>query len=214
MHLLKPAFTLPEMLVSVAVMGILAVTVMSNLNSGKQTEELRTAANQLVADIRSMQARALAAGEVKACPKADGKMAICENSTTMCLLPANCIGHVPSSFGIHASTTNTGYVLFAEEEPSKADYKYSGQDETLIARTLLQGSSQDVVIQNIYSDKPAVGFAVSVGDISFTRQNGVTRMFDGTTEPDVITIRLKQKQSNVTKDVVINRITGRVSIEN
>jgi prepilin-type N-terminal cleavage/methylation domain-containing protein len=212
MPLRKAGFTLVEMLISVAIMGLLAVIVVVGMGSGKQTEELRSAARQLAADIRSMQARALAAGDVKACPNAASILVICENSTAVCANPADCVPHIPSSFGVNVSSTDLSYTLFAEVEPSTADYNLD-ESEVLLGRQLLQTTGQNVMIKNVLSGKPAPLVFKPKGDVGFTRQNGATRLYDGSAvEPDVMVFRLWHKTSSSTMDVEVNRITGRVSI--
>ena len=213
MLLRKPGFTLAEMLVSVAVIGLLAVVVVVGMGQGKQTEELRGAARQLAADIRSMQARALAAGDVKACPTAAGILTVCEDTTAVCANPADCVARVPSSFGVNASSTDVSYTMFAEVESSTADYHLNKANEALIGRQLLQGTGQNVIIQKVLTGKPTPLVSRSAGDVSFTRQNGTTRLYDGSgTEPDILVFRLWHKTSSSTMDVEVNRVTGRVSI--
>lgn len=213
MRLPKAGFTLVEMLVSVAVIGLLAVIVVVGMGSGKRTEELRGAARQLAGDIRSMQARALAAGDVKACPNTLGVLTICDDSTALCVDPADCVARIPSSFGINASSTDTSYTLFAEVEPSTVDYHLTKPNEVLLNRQLLQGTGQNVIIKSVLTGKPAPLVPKTGGDVSFTRQNGTTRLYDGSgVEPDIMIFRLWHKMSSSTMDVEVNRITGRVSV--
>jgi prepilin-type N-terminal cleavage/methylation domain-containing protein len=208
-------FTLVEMLVSLAIMGLLAVTVVVNMNSGKRTEELRNAARQMAADIRSMQSRALSAGEVKACLKG-AVMMVCENSTVGCTDPAQCSGSVPADYGVMATTSATGYVLFAEVEPSTVKFWMDSNDEMVLRRPLLPVSNQDVEIQKIETwTPPGAPATPAVGSIGFMRQSGTARFYDGTgTEPTMMKITLRHKLSNAVLGLEINRVTGRVSILN
>jgi len=202
-------FTLVEVMVSLAIMGLLAVTVVVNMNSGKRTEELRGAARQMAADIRSMQSRALSAGEVKACVKG-GVTVVCENSAADCSTP--CTGTVPSIYGVMATTSATGYVLFAKVDGGRVNYWMENSDETMLARRLLQVGSQDVEIQDIQlpGSPPQSRNQASLG---FMRQSGTNRIYDGTgTEPSIIDIILRHKISGATQTLEINRVTGRVSI--
>ena len=206
-------FTLVEMLVSLAIMGLLAVTVVVNMNSGKRTEELRNSARQLAADIRSMQSRALAAGDVKACPKGSMLM-VCENTTAGCTDPAQCSGTVPAVYGVMATTSATSYVLFAEVEPSTVDYWMDNNDELMARRPLLQVANQDVEIKEIQVPG-AMGLPPTVASIAFMRQSGTNRLYDGTgVEPSIIKIILRHKLSDAELGLEINRVTGRVSILN
>lgn len=206
-------FTLVEVMVSVAVIGLLAVIMITSLNSTRQTEELKASARQLAADIRSMQARALAAGDVKACPNGAALLSVCEDSTASCANPADCVGHVPSAFGINVSSSDAGYTLFAEVEPSTADFHLNRPIEVLLSRPLLQGTSQNVIIKNVLTGKPAPLLPKKAGDVSFMRQSGNTRLNDGSgLEPDIMVFRLWHKVSSSTVDVEVNRVTGRVSV--
>ncbi|MDD5726331.1 MAG: prepilin-type N-terminal cleavage/methylation domain-containing protein [Patescibacteria group bacterium] len=209
----KNGFTLVEVMVSVAVIGLLAVIMMTSLGSTRQTEELKASARQLAADIRSMQARALAAGDVQACPNSSSLLSICEDSTAACTNPADCVAHVPSAFGVNASSSATYYTLFAEVEPSTADFHLTRPTEVLLSRPLLQGTSQNVVIKNVLTGKPAPLLSKTAGDVSFMRQSGNTRLNDGSgLEPDIMVFRLWHKVSSSTVDVEVNRVTGRVSV--
>lgn len=206
-------FTLAEMLVSLAIMILLAVTVVVNMNSGKRTEELRNAARQLAADIRSMQSRALAAGEVRACPKG-AAIAVCENSRAICTSPADCKGTVPAVYGVMATTSATGYVLFAKVDPGKVNYWMESVDEIVSVRPLVPVSTKDVEIQEIQVPG-AMGPAPTVASIGFMRQSGSARIYDGTgVEPGIINIILRHKVSGDPMTLEINRVTGRVSILN
>lgn len=202
-------------MVSIAIIGLLAVIVVVNLNSGKRIEQLSNAARQLTADIRGMQSRALSAGDVKACLTGGGIMGVCENSTALCADPATCAGRVPSAYGISVTTTSPAdeYVLFVEIESSTLDYAYTGEHEKVMAKKIIPIGAQEVEIQTILTGKPAPLTPQAFGSVSFQRQSGTTRMNDGTAlEPDIMVIRLRHKISNETLDIEVNRITGRVSI--
>lgn len=215
----KSGFTLAEMLVSVAVIAILAVIMVVNLNSGKRTEQLSDAARQLVADIRGMQSRALSAGEVKACLNASAVLIVCENSTADCADPAQCLGMVPDHYGLMVTTTATSYSMFVEYSlAGLVNQNMDSPDEQLSRRRLLPIGSQDVEISKIELWSGTTGWVSpdpTIGSVVFSRQSGQAKIFDAAATGAVmgiLKITLRHKISNDTLTIEVNRETGRVSI--
>lgn len=215
----KPGFTLAEMLVSVAVIGILAVIMVVNLNSGKRTEQLSGAARQLAADIRGMQSRALSAGDIKACLNASADLIVCENSTADCADPAQCLGMVPDHYGLMVTTTAAGYSMFVEYSLSGLVNQHMDYpDEQLARKRLLPIGSQDIEISQIELWSGSTGWVnpdPTTGSVVFSRQSGQAKIFDAAATGAVmgiLKITLRHKISNETLVIEVNRATGRVSI--
>ncbi len=221
LSLKKSGFTLVEMLVSIAIIGLLAVIVVVNLNSGKHIEQLSNAARQLTADIRGMQSRALSAGDIKACLDASAVLIVCENSTADCADPAQCSGMVPGYYGLMVTTTATGYSMFVEYPITGLENQYmDSPDEQLVRRRLLQLGSSDVEISQVELWSSTTGWVTpnpTVGSVVFRRQNGQAKIFDAAGTGAVMAllkITLHHKISNDTLVVEVNGETGRVSILN
>lgn len=202
-----PGFSIAELLVSIAIVGLLATFAVVSLDSSKNTEELRTVARQVVGDIRSMQARALSAQNIKTCATSAGYDAVCENGIASCVGP--CALATPAGFGIHFEATSSTYVMFADVI-ADAQYRYTDTKENLVLRRIAETTS-NVVIQQV-----TVPASVANGDIMFLRQSATPHVYHPgmpvDPEPVSFIIRLKHKISEDTVDVEVDRITGRISV--
>ena len=210
----KPqGFSVAELLISLAIIVLLATFAIFQLGSSQQTDELQTAARQLAADLRSMQSRALAGQNLKACT--DGSdLRVCEYSEASCT-PGTCTEEIPYSFGINITQNSTNYSTFADLNPVPGgDNALTNSKEVILTRDLLQVSN-NVIISTIQSASSSGLNPPQVkADISFTRQNGVAHIIDSTVppEPSLILITLKHIETNATIQVEVNRVTGRISI--
>lgn len=199
-----------ELLISLAIIVVLATITVFQIQSSNRNDELNTAARQLMADIRAMQNRALAAQDSMACD-AGGFYSICEASTSTCgVNPCNTL--IPDAYGIYLVSGSSTYSLFADLNPTGAlDNKMTDGHERLTSRTLLGLGSEDIFIDDISTSLQS---GVANAHIAFSRQYGIVTITDPTTppEPNLITIRLRHSVSNNTIEIEVNRITGRVSI--
>ncbi|MBD3281906.1 hypothetical protein GF391_04120 [Candidatus Uhrbacteria bacterium] len=204
-------FTIIEMLIGVSIVILLATVTVFELRSARRGDELRTAARQLVGDIRAMQSRALAAKNLKTCDTGGPDKAVCEIDESAC--GGNpCEDDIPAAYGVRLESGTSTYVMFADINPSAAvDYRYTDAAELFESRSILPLGSTDVVLDQIIS---GTSTSVTFADISFMRQNGVVRMYDTTVppEPTLMRFRLRHTVSNQTMEIEVNRITGRVSI--
>ncbi|MDF1496586.1 MAG: prepilin-type N-terminal cleavage/methylation domain-containing protein [Patescibacteria group bacterium] len=201
-------FTIIELLIGLSIVVLLATITIFQLGSSRETGELRTAARQLTADIRAMQARALSAKNIKICDTGTN-LAVCESSQVACGVNP-CTDGIPAAYGLHLETSTSTYVLFADINPEASiDYHYTDAGEAYQIRSLMPLFGKDVVIDQIMSSTTSVTFA----DIAFMRQNGTARIYDITTPPEsaLLRIRIRHLKSNDTIEIEINRITGRIS---
>lgn len=203
-------FTIIEMLIGISIVVLLATITVFELRSTKRTDELNTAARQLVADIRGAQSRALAAKNIDTCDTGGADKAVCAISEAAC--SGNpCEADIPAAYGVHIESGTSTYILFADINPQAGiDYQYTDVKELYQTRSLLALGGEDVVIDQITSSSTSVTFA----DLAFMRQNGTVRFKADNTppEPPLLLIRLRHIVSNQTAEIQINRITGRVSI--
>ena len=207
-------FTVAEMLISLAIVILLALTAVFSLDSNQRTDELKTAARQLSADLGAQQAKAFSAHNIKICPSViGGENAVCENSTARC--NGLCATATVIAYGLHANVSSSTYTLFAEIFPSAApDYVLTNSDESFLNRTLSPlGTSNNVVIDSIIRS-PSMAVSSTREDITFARQNGAVRLLDNTTSTPAIQviIRLRHIKSGKTMDVQVDSVTGRISV--
>ncbi len=209
-----PGFSLAEMLVALSIVVLLSLLTVFSLRSANQKDELRAAAAQLASDLRSAQAQALEAQNIKTC-KPGTENVVCENSSAACGASA-CQDAIPSGYGIWMHAASSSYVIFADVNPATQDYKYTSANEKIQERELLLGTSDKVEIQSIETYWPSMGAGPAWANVSFVRQSGQAHIVDVLVppqpEPYLILIRIRHKVSGEYKDVEVNKITGRVSV--
>ena len=206
-----PGFTLTELLISIAMMTLLATFTVTSLYSSQRKEEVVTAARVLAADIRALQTRALTAQNVKTCSAA-GVNITCETGSSSCDVPASCAPAPPYAVGAYFQSGLATYPFFADVDVTHKD----GQDtpsagEEFFTRSFITSGSAHVVISSLFA-----GTTTTETHVSFARQNGIMSIYPCTGAcPSVTTLRitLTQQQSGDTATVSLNAITGRVSID-
>jgi len=207
-------FSLAEMLIALSIVVLLSLLTVFELRNANQKDELRAAAAQLAADIRSVQAQALEAQNLKTC-KPGTDQVVCENSTAACGASA-CQDYIPAGYGIYVHSASSSYVIFADVNPAAQDYKYTNANEKIRERELLVGTSDKVEIQSIETYWPSMGVGPPWANISFVRQSGQAHIVDSMVppqpEPYLVKILIRHKVSGESKYVEVNKITGRVSI--
>ena len=206
-------FSVAELLISLSIIVLLATFAVFQLGSSQQRDELQTATRQLAADLRSMQSRALAGQNLKACP--DGSdLRVCEYSEASCS-PGTCTEEIPYSFGIHVEENQKDYSTFADFNPVPGGDNKQNDDKEILLTRELSPTSKNVSISTIVSGNSG-GFSAPqpLADITFTRQSGAAHINDSTVppEPSLIIITLTHLETGNTMQIEVNRITGRISI--
>lgn len=204
----RRGFSLTEVLVSMAIMGILAAVTWVDLTRSAQMDQLNTALRVLAGDLRSIQSRALSVENIKSCLNASGKELVCEQSRVGCV--GACAAIPPSAFGINIRSNSSTYDLFAEVEPSTADYLQTSSAEVFLTRDLAKSGATNVIISALSLASPS--------NVAFQRQNGTMvingcNISTGCLSPIALTITLKQTKINVTKTILLNAYTGRIAIQ-
>lgn len=209
-----PGFSMAEMLIALAIVVLLSLISIFELRTSNQGEELRSAAGQLAADIRSAQSRALEAQSVKTCPIGT-EQAVCENADPGCAV-GTCKDMTPSGYGVYASAGASTYIIFADVNPATLDYKYTNSKELFQSRDVLNGTTGKVSIESITTFRPLGGAPQAWASVSFVRQSGQTHIIDplvgAQPEPFLIRILLRHAVSGKSLEVEVNQATGRVSI--
>lgn len=208
----QPGFSLPELLVSIAIVTLISTIAVVNLYSSQRKEELVTAQRVLAADIRAIQSRALSAQNVKTCVSA-GKNITCETSTALCDIPANCQPAPPYANGMFFHAGSAAYPFFADVDVTGKDgMDTSGANEEYFTRSFSAVNAPNVQITSLV----AAGLSVPDVNVSFDRQNGKMSIFPCTlvcAPVTTLTITMTQTQSGDTKTISLNAITGRVSLD-
>lgn len=209
MHKTK-GFSFTEAMVSIAILGIIATIAVFDLRKSRQTDELNTAVRVVAADLRALQTRALTAANLKTCPDAGGITVVCENGTSPCADPAQCLPAPPLAVGARFTTNQNAYDLFADVDPSKYDVKETDATEVFFQRALDKSGAPNVTVQALSAGSPS--------DVGFLRQNGNMQVNGcnpkiGCGAPLTLTVTFLHSQSGNTKAVFMDVNTGRISIQ-
>ncbi len=201
-------FTLTEALVSVSILAILGTISIFDLRASRRVDELNTAARYLAADLRSLQARALTAKNIKTCLDGGNVKIVCENSSASCA--GACTPEPPAAIGVSFAQNASTFSLYAKLDSASTDWTNTSAVETVEIHSFRLNGAPNVIIDNLDNT-----FLPGRADISFMRQSGSTRLNAcvACLEPGSISIRLKHTESNATRIVKVNGITGRISIE-
>jgi prepilin-type N-terminal cleavage/methylation domain-containing protein len=210
-------FTLVELLVSISILTLISTATVFTLRSTRETDELNTSAQILAGDLRNIQARALAAHNVKTCDTIDGKQ-ICEPENPLSDLCAKlCEPLPPMTFGIHFKISESAYDLFAEIDPLIQDWRLTNKREILLERNLNPLGGDQIVVSNLQLD----GKDVLTADLAVHRQNGVMRIEAcgevglpacGSSESSELTITLRHQHSGTLRFIEVNALSGRIFI--
>ncbi|MBI5655152.1 type II secretion system protein [Candidatus Uhrbacteria bacterium] len=202
-------FTFTEAMISVAILGIIATAAGYSLRTSQYRDQLRSAGRVVAADLRSLQARAIAGSNIKFCTIA-GQKAVCENSSAACT--DACTAVAPAGVGMRLNKNATAYDLFAKYDPNTTDWRESNAGEIFMTRDLVRSGALNVTISNLQG---MVMF--NTVDVAFQRQNG-NMLIDvcpvGCTNQNFMNITLTHsKLPTQPLTVSMNKLTGRISIE-
>ena len=208
-------FTLIEAMVSVSIIALMAVSVSVSLRSSQKHEEIITTTRVVAGDLRSLQASALTAQNIRTCKDASNKNITCVLSVSSCENPAACVPLAPMDVGAHFFQASSTYAYFADVDVANQDHiETVGAGERYQMRDLKGLGGPSVTIDQLLAPGPVSATDVYV---SFDRQNGSAHIISCVSGvcSDVPTMifRLKHASSGEVKDVSLNAITGRVSVE-
>jgi len=222
-RLLVRAFTMTELMVSVAILLIISVAVAGDMNRTKFQEELNASARVVAGVLRDSQTMALAVTGVRTCAGATQTL-VCETTTVGC---TNTCGALvaPTDVGVVLSVNATSIGRFAEVVPALSDRrKAAGTVEDLGRVTFLQGtkSASTANMVRVQSLTANTG-ALTTATITFERQNGNLRInacdtpapvapCGAATEPISLDIVLQHPRTLRTRTVRISTI-GKISLE-
>ncbi len=204
-------FTLVELLVSIGIIGILALIAVPRLNDGQWNDELFTASRQLAGALRGAQSRALSGELIRACAlESEGTFLVCEISDTGCW--GVCENQPVIGYGIHLQNASTTYALFADLWIPR-DYQQTADAEMIQSFPVLALGDNRVVVDRIIARLGETETVETRVDVSFTRQSGQLFILDSdATEMDRVDIVLRHIKSNKESIVRVDRVTGRISV--
>ncbi|MFA5129406.1 MAG: hypothetical protein WC477_00630 [Patescibacteria group bacterium] len=204
-----------ELIVSVAVIMLISLAVVGDIARTRQQAELSQSTYIVQNEMRNMQADALAARSIKTCPYSSTNV-VCEYDPGPCrALAQTCSGLVsPPIYGAVYAVNATGVREFADVYA--ADFAENQPYEAMKFLPFVKANSgsKNVIISSVVAGGVSVGQAV----VAFQRQNGMMRINGCASMPcagevQTLTVTLKHIQTNKTKDIVFNAITGRVNVQ-
>lgn len=195
----RKGFTLVELLVSMAIIGVITGAMMANFHGGQQNTEIRLAADLLVSQIRSMQTSSYGGRLVSVCSGGANDLAVCEPKVpaVACASPGVCQKRVPTGYGLHFSAgPSTTYTVFYDTNDDKvyqADERLFDAPLVSTGTVALSGSSVGLPLDLVYA--PPYG------------QLYVNGVAGG---PILVTLTLTHPKGNLTRHVSVYRLSGKV----
>lgn len=211
---------MPEMLVSLFVIVLIALMVTGDLNRTKYSEELQSSARALAGTLRNLQAQAQAAAAIRTCDGAS-LQTVCESSTTGCV--GSCNESIPPfAVGLYLAQNATSATMFAEVDVVQNNRR-NHTSEFLGILGFLEGyrNAGFVRVNSLTTNQGAVTSTT----IAFERQSGTMRIdgcatptpytpaCGGSGEPVSLTIVLQHARTSLTRTIRLNAATGRISLE-
>ncbi len=215
-------FTLAELLVSVAILLIIAVAVAGDINRTKFQEELSSSARTLAGSLRDLQARALSATGVSTCSAAGGFNRVCETDATGCV--GACGAKLPPyAAGVTFTSGNAFYARWAEVDPALYDHRPDLSAREVLDQRSFQAGTAGTAYVTIDDPMTTNAGSVTTAYVTFDRQNGTMRInacgtpnapaCGGNPEPKTLDIVLRHSRTNQTRTVRLHAITGKISLE-
>lgn len=192
-------FTIVELLVSLAIIGVITGMMLPNFHGGQLSAELRFASDITVSQLRDIQTAAIAGRLVSVCSGGTQANQVCEPGkipAVSCAGGGSCQRRVVPGYGMRLMANQSTYVLF---DDVNGNYRYDAGEEFATKPFIQTG-----VVQFSASN------AAMPVDIVFVAPDA-TPKFNGNDAPDLLTLTLRhQSGSNLTRNVKVFRIAGKV----
>lgn len=213
-------FTVPELMVSVMILGLISIAVVGDLNRTRYSEELQSSARALAGSLRDLQTQALAASSIRTCAGSTVQE-VCVLSDERCNgacdedLPPYAVGMV-----LHEGASEVA--RFAEVDVAQNDRRLQETEET--GALLFSRGRATLPYVTITSLTTNQGVVTST-TITFERQNGSMRInacdtptpftpeCDMSGEPVALTIVLTHERTGLTRTIRLSSTTGKISLE-
>ena len=196
-------FTLIEMLISLAIFGVITGMVMANFKLGAQGDELRISSQLVASSIRRAQTMAIAGQTVAYCQGGTNNLRFCPNGAAQCP-GGSCVREIPPGYGVHFSTAtgeNKKTIIFADLDGNNI---YSTTEEI----------DRDSVSSGPFVRVSAVAPAASNAlDIIFVPPKPTIVLNNNATADGVAVVTVRHDTIAKEKRITINKISGQISAE-
>ncbi len=192
----RRGFTIAELLVSLAIIGVLTGLMMANFSSGQRSSEVRFAAEILVNQLRELQTNALTGRLVRVCSGGADDKKVCESKNPpVACTGGTCAPRVPDGYGIHFTAGSSSFLLF---DDANANGVYDAGEEL---RTVPYVSTGLVQLSTSLPGAPL--------DVVF-KPPSAQILINGVAAPDTVTLTLTHSREPIQRHVNIYRITGKI----
>ena len=196
-HILS-GFTLVEMIVAVMVIGLLMTVSVVQFQSGRQDDALRSAAIRISDALRTSQSAALS-----------GTLEEYQNASAYGVYVFQKAASKTCASG--STTVAEGLVLFADTD-NDALYDNT-KDLTIRCISFDTDSTNSVILEEIKETKTDATTANPPSATATFKRPTAGILIDGGTEMKQLAFTLKNTKNNHTKQVVLDRISGRVDFD-
>jgi prepilin-type N-terminal cleavage/methylation domain-containing protein len=205
----SPGFSIIELLISIAILGVLSTGGYLTLQGARNADELQTAVRVLANDLRSMQSMALSTTNVRICDLAIGGTGVCVTTTAGCN-GGTCTPRPPAAVGVRLTTGSGSYTLYGKTDGT-SDLRYASAREVIEVRDLAGSGAQNVRVQS-FTTVPGAA-AANPMNIAFLRQSGSMKINQcGTcTAATELVVALRHTVTGQLARVRLNVVTGRIS---
>lgn len=195
----KPrGFTITELLVSIAIIGVISGAMLANFHGGQQSAEIRLASEIMVSQLRDIQTASLGGRLVSACSGGTQANQVCEpgkQPAIACNGGGTCQRRSVPGYGIHLVANQTTYTVF---------YDVNGNNT--------YDTGEDVVSKSFTPTgvvKLGAANAVLPLDIVFNTPDATVK-FNNAAAPDLLTLTLTHVTVGSIRHVNVFRIAGRI----
>lgn len=205
-------FTLAELLIVIAITGLLTTFVMVNFQSGNRSNDLKSAGTELLQNLRLAQSYTIGGHALKLCQNVSDQGKYCGGNLLLCNNDlSQCQDAVPQGgYGLSFAGSG-GYDMFAD---SDASHIYDNVDYSVRTVALVQKG----ISVSQYATNSNAGQSIGTDPISITfgPPDGTISLYVGGTALDASIISLSfLVQStyvpNTCRKVTINRVSGQLS---
>jgi prepilin-type N-terminal cleavage/methylation domain-containing protein len=198
----QSGFTVMELLISLAIFGVVTGFLMASFRTGRMIDEIRIGSQVAASAVRQVQTRALSGSTVGICASGSNKGKLCGLGVAGACPSGTCAPQVPRGYGVRFSATGERSgkaVIFADLNGNRS----FDSDESLLETSY--SPSGNVSAGSFYP----MGTAL---DVVFEPPRPTVYVNSGTAENSV-TVTLRHETTGQTRSIRINRVTGQVSGE-